>query len=312
MREFKYAVHIGIPHAQCKQLQPMTMPRPDLASIGVGYRRIPLIAIDRDIFCDTPLILDEMEARTKGQGRAIPKVAAGDSHERFLRQWSAESVFTAVASILPSDLPMLTNEFLRDRAQLTGSSRTKEQMRQVRPMGLSRLRQEFHFVESVLLADDRQWVLGTSEPSLGDLYAVWPFAWAVNIPGALDGSNISPATFPRTFDWISRFVSIATDRSRAIKVTTVDGVTARQTILGSSFRIDTEAFDKLDPCGYRLNSLVEVSPIDWGRHNPTCGKLVGLSMREFILEVEEKSGGAIRVHFPRRGFSLKPVSASKI
>jgi hypothetical protein len=121
-----------------------------------------------------------------------------------------------------------------------------------------------------------------------------------------------PAAFPRTFHWISGFVSIATERSRAIKVTTVNGENARQAILGSSFRVDAEVFDKLDPCGYRLDSLVEVSPTDWGKNNPTRGKLVGLSVQEYILEVEEKSGGALRVHFPRRGFALKPVSTSKI
>ncbi|KAB8068080.1 hypothetical protein BDV29DRAFT_199657 [Aspergillus leporis] len=283
-----------IDHSQC--LQPMTRPRPDVAILGVGYRLIPLVAIDRDIFCDTPLILDELEARTKGQERTTPKVTAGDSHERFLRQWSTESVFPAVVPILPSNMPMLSDEFLRDRAQLTGPSLTRDQRKLLRPMGLSKLRQEFHFVETVLLAEDQLWILGTSEPSLGDLYAVWPFAWAISIPGALDG----------------RFVSIATERSRAIKVTTVNGENARQAILGSSFRVDAEVFDKLDPCGYRLDSLVEVSPTDWGKNNPTRGKLVGLSVQEYILEVEEKSGGALRVHFPRRGFALKPVSTSKI
>jgi hypothetical protein len=105
-----------------------------VAILGVGYRLIPLVAIDRDIFCDTPLILDELEARTKGQERTTPKVTAGDSHERFLRQWSTESVFPAVVPILPSNMPMLSDEFLRDRAQLTGPSLTRDQRKLLRPM----------------------------------------------------------------------------------------------------------------------------------------------------------------------------------
>ncbi|KAI9928463.1 hypothetical protein ASPWEDRAFT_67338 [Aspergillus wentii DTO 134E9] len=297
----------GIGYTECPQ--PMTMPRPDVAGLGVGYRRIPLTAIGRDVFCDTPLILDELEERTKGQGKQINQ-PSGAGFERFLRQWSGDSLFQTVAGMLPSDL--LTDEFLRDRAQLTGATWDRKKMNLARPFAVSKMRQEFHFVETVLLADNKQWVQGTSEPSLGDLYAVWPFAWVVSIPGALKGTDITPDTFPRTFDWISRFVSIATAKSRAIKVNKVNGDTARQTILGSSFRTEKEAFDQADPCGYHLNSLVDVSPTDWGKHNPTRGRLVGLSMREFVLEVEEKNGSTLRVHFPRRGFAVKTVAESKI
>jgi len=39
------------------------MPRPDLAALGIHYRRIPLLSIGRDIYLDTRLILRKLEGR---------------------------------------------------------------------------------------------------------------------------------------------------------------------------------------------------------------------------------------------------------
>lgn len=40
------------------------MPRPDLSErLGVGYRRIPVLAIGNDIYCDTSLIASVLERR---------------------------------------------------------------------------------------------------------------------------------------------------------------------------------------------------------------------------------------------------------
>ena len=38
-------------------IQPTIMPKPDLIPLTGGYRRIPVLQIGADIFCDTQLIL---------------------------------------------------------------------------------------------------------------------------------------------------------------------------------------------------------------------------------------------------------------
>ena len=43
--------------------QPSIMPKPDLTPLTGGYRRIPVLQIGADIYCDTAIILRELEAR---------------------------------------------------------------------------------------------------------------------------------------------------------------------------------------------------------------------------------------------------------
>ncbi|KAJ8119985.1 hypothetical protein ONZ43_g3191 [Nemania bipapillata] len=49
-----------IPYSQC--IQPRIMPRPDVSLLGVSYRRIPLLSIGRDVYLDTRLILQKLDA----------------------------------------------------------------------------------------------------------------------------------------------------------------------------------------------------------------------------------------------------------
>src|SRR6202140_2473315 len=44
-------------------IQPTIMPKPDLVPLTGGYRRIPVLQIGADIYCDTQVILRELERR---------------------------------------------------------------------------------------------------------------------------------------------------------------------------------------------------------------------------------------------------------
>jgi len=57
--------------------------------------------------------------------------------------------------------------------------------------------------------------------------------------------------------------------------------------------------------------MVEVSPGDTARNWPTTGKLVALNHEEVVLEVNGAKG-LLRVHFPRLGYTLKPIMSSKL
>jgi len=44
-------------------IQPVIMPKPDLIPLTGGYRRIPVMQIGADVYCDTQVILAELERR---------------------------------------------------------------------------------------------------------------------------------------------------------------------------------------------------------------------------------------------------------
>src|SRR5580693_2756842 len=43
--------------------QPIIMPKPDLIPLTGGYRKIPVMQIGADVYCDTQIILRELERR---------------------------------------------------------------------------------------------------------------------------------------------------------------------------------------------------------------------------------------------------------
>ena len=42
---------------------PMVMPKPDLMPLTGGYRKTPVLQVGADIYCDTSLILRELDRR---------------------------------------------------------------------------------------------------------------------------------------------------------------------------------------------------------------------------------------------------------
>ena len=59
-------------------LIPSMMPKPDLIPLTGGYRRTPVMQIGADVFCDTQVILAEIERRHPSPGMlpaALPGLA---------------------------------------------------------------------------------------------------------------------------------------------------------------------------------------------------------------------------------------------
>jgi hypothetical protein len=63
----------------------MTLPRPELSeTMGITYRRIPILAIGRDFYIDTSLIASTLERRypaSDGYGTLFPQRKGGGSSD---------------------------------------------------------------------------------------------------------------------------------------------------------------------------------------------------------------------------------------
>ena len=146
------------------------MPRPDLQKIGVNYRRIPVMTIGRDVYCDTRIILRKLE-QLFPDGRLG---ASNEDHralERLLEAWTIESgIFNRASQLIPADMPLLEDPvFQKDREDLSGRSWSKESILKFRPEALSVIRDAFKLLETTLLADGRDWILKTDKPTLADI-----------------------------------------------------------------------------------------------------------------------------------------------
>lgn len=158
----------GIDYAQC--IQPPYLPREDISALGVKYRRIPLMSIGRDIYCDTRLILQKLEER-------FPDGALGASQpdhkavEKLLESWTIDGgIFMRAAQVIPPEAALMKDtKFTKDREEYTGRSWSEETVRALRPEALAHIRAAFEFLETGFLADGRDWVLKTAKPSLADI-----------------------------------------------------------------------------------------------------------------------------------------------
>ena len=68
---------------------PRVMPKPDLMPLTGGYRKTPVMQIGADVYCDTQLILRELDARHP-EPPLNPQAGVGDA----LAWWAEKAMFT--------------------------------------------------------------------------------------------------------------------------------------------------------------------------------------------------------------------------
>lgn len=291
------------------------MPRPDVARLGIKYRRIPLMSIGRDVYLDTRLILQKLESLPA----SAPRLGAAENTEqraieRLLEVFNVDGgVFAWAAALLPRELPIFKDpNFLKDRADFMNGRSMAGGSPTAKPEALADIRNAFELLETTLLADGREWVLKTEGPSLADIEAVWPLHWLSGLPGALPSDQISKAQFPNVFAWIERFdKAVNAAKQKLGKVPTVSGEDAARTIVQSSyFEGALKEVEQSEPLvkalGLKRGDNVVVYPLDSGSTHKDSGALLGLDGKEIVLETKTNIQGSpvIRVHAPRHGFRI--------
>ena len=288
------------------------MPRPDLANIGVDYRRIPVATIGGDVYCDTLLILSALEKAFSAS--TYPSIsAAAPEHkalEYLLEKWTDQAVFPQAADCIPIDHPLVVDEgFIKDRSELWGEDWGQEARKKKRAPAVEQMRGFFAFFENTILSDGRQWILGTNEPKLADIQSAWIFDWMLSLEGAFPEEVISQKIYPNTFAWCKRYHSaVEFANNSALKVGEIDAAEALRRLEKSSTEGNIH-IDSNEPLGLKQDQDVEVAPIDTGKTGVQKGKLLGLDATEVVVGSKTKSGSQLRVHFPRWNFKVVAAAA---
>ncbi|KAH6713170.1 hypothetical protein BKA61DRAFT_484311 [Leptodontidium sp. MPI-SDFR-AT-0119] len=302
------------------QLQPPILPRPITRAIGTSYRRIPILSIGRDIYNDTRLILSKLH-HLYPPSASHPPLSTSTSTtpfntgvEKLLEFWTVHGLFGRAAALIPKELPLLRDErFRRDREDYTGTSWEVEAIERGRLEALVEMRNAFELMETTILADGREWVAGGEGVGMADIEAVWPFHWLTTLPGALPPPLISSSQFPKVFAWISRFdTDTRAAAKKAGKPKTIKGEEAVGIMQKAGFAEGELGVAEGDPSGLKRGEWVEVWPTDSGSRHRDRGRLVGLSMREVVIETEGGEVGGVRVHAPRHGFRVRRVEGGKL
>lgn len=133
-----------------------------------------MLSLGRDLYCDTRLILSELESRFPNSTLAATS-PADRAVEQLIEIWCVDGgIFARAAQLLPSEMPLINDEkFKKDREDFTGRSWSKENLVMARPEALVAIRAAFTFLEESLLGDGREWVLGSKGPMLADIKGLW-------------------------------------------------------------------------------------------------------------------------------------------
>lgn len=308
----------GIPYDE--SIQPPIMPRPILSSLSLPYRKIPLLAIGKDIYHDSRLIISTLE-QVYPNSTLTPSTPAERGIQKLLENWTVDGgIFGAAVKCMPywSSTSLLQNKaFVDDRQALTGGRRmSAESMEKGRPEGLAALRVAFEMLERTFFADGREWLLGGEGPTTADIDAVWPFewmAWDGGMEGSLRGGGCGKEDFPRVYAWIRRFMELVQDRKKGcVKPKRLDGEeVVVQRIVGAKDMPETTKFEDDNPLGLTKGETVHVYPSDYGQSGKSTGTLIGLSTNKVVIQNDK----GLHLHFPRWNFTIKrsttPATISK-
>lgn len=274
-------------------------PRPLLAALTGGYRRIPVLQIGADIYCDTNAILPALE-RLQPQPSIYPS-----GHEGLIRglsfAWERAMWIPTIGVLVHYIGDALPPEFIKDRKEgYLGIDISKPAMAPDLPHHLQVMHAQYGWLKQALGAarERGQRFLFGDTPSALDL-ACWQttFLLRKNAPAEVD----TLAGLGGLEVWYDAIAAIG--HGDALPMTSEEALARAR---ASAPLAVTHLRPDGDPAGLRAGTAVVVTPDDNARV-PVSGTLVAASAAEVVIHRRDPEAGDLHLHFPRLGFDVMPA-----
>jgi len=268
---------------------PSIMPKPDLTPLTGGYRRAPVLQVGADIFCDSQVILAELERRTPD-----PPAILGPAFP--INLWADRLFFAVTVPIIFGALgDAVPRAFIADREKLSGRAFDVAAMKAAGGPMRGQWRAHAAWIEGAL---GRNAFLAGETASVADIAAymnVWFLAGA------------TPAIADELLEGLGR---VQAWRKRVAAI----GHRARSEITGGEALAAAAAaepggfvrHDGADPLGVAPGASIVVMADDYGR-DPIAGALVAANAERVVLARDEPNLGRLHIHFPRAGYLVTPA-----
>jgi len=269
---------------------PMIMPKPDYIALTGGYRKTPSLQVGADIYCDTRLIADVLEAR---QPDPSLFAAGGVGLNRVVETWADQHLFwPAVRFMFGKYGDKLPMEFHEDRAAMRGAKANVQAVLKGAPAALGQLQAELAYLED-MLSDGRDYLLGAT-PGLAD-FSAYHCVWSVCRAGK---TREAVAPFERVNAWTERMMAIGHGDKSDLDAKAAIDIAAAATPAEIAV---TEAIE-----GPALGAKVAVGSED-RVPEPVVGELVVSTGAEIAVRRQTDDMGEVVVHFPRLGYHVKAL-----
>jgi glutathione S-transferase len=275
---------------------PPVLPKPDLTALTGGYRRAPVLQIGADIYCDTRLILRQLE-KSRPQPALFEPGSIGVANA--IAAWAEGPLFHSVMLYAwGTNYDLMPRELIEDRARMRGlrtPSIASVQRAAERHAPLVRL--QLPFIED-MLADGRRWVCGSAF-SAADL-SVYHALWFLTDRSSRLAHELEP--FRRIKHWMARIREMGHGRHNPLSATAAVDI-ARS---ADPAPVVARCRQPEDP---ELDSEVAVRAADYAR-DAVIGRLDFADADEISVRIFSGELGEVAVHFPRIGFELRPAAVS--
>lgn len=273
---------------------PNMMPKPDLMPLTGGYRRTPVLQVGADIYCDTQLIMLEIERRCPKP----PLLPVGQEGEaRGLAMWIDRNIFwLAVGVVMGAIGDKLPEAFRQDRTEFSGRPFDVDRLKAFQPVARDQTYAQLVLAEQ-MLRDGRPFLLG-AVPSLADC-ALYNPVWFLQVRMGAGDTPPPLDRCPKIVEWSQRMKAFG--NGKPAEMSAADALAVAQAATPEAAKVDEK-----DPSGLKAGQKISVTPDDTGKV-PVTGTLVGLTSDRISLIRSDERVGDVVVHFPRAGFVVTPT-----
>jgi glutathione S-transferase len=282
----KIRLALGLKNLPWRSVQaPMVMPKPDLVELTGGYRRVPVMQLGADIYCDTHCIARVLDRLQPSPPLSPP---GQETVEHALSRW-AETTFMMAVLALFGIGGVFPDEFVEDRRQTMVPPGTDlDQSKVVLGTKLLQISANLDRLEHQL-SDGRPFLLG-EEPCLADLSAFHPLMML----GLNERTVALLAPLEKVPAWSARVRAIGHGKRSELDADDAIAI-ARD---ASPAELSGEP---VLPDGMEIGTPVLVLHDDYGSGN-VAGTLAASDLHEIAVKRQTERAGELVVHFPREDF----------
>ena len=272
---------------------PPVAPKPDLTRLTGGYRRTPVMQISADVYCDTRLILLELERRFP-KPEIFPRKLAAEA--RMIAFWAENQLFRPMALYVSgNNMDLLPDTLQADRSRMRGlpipdAEIVKRAAKRNAPM----VRTQLAWIED-LLSNGRKWIAGDAV-TIAD-FAVYHALWFITARSNRLAHELAP--HHQIQAWMERVRVFG--HGNATPMAAEDALAIAAAAEPERPR-PSAPFDEDPP----LASKVRIRADDYAR-DPIEGVLAFINAEEIAVKRTDAKVGEVTVHFPRVGYDLRPV-----
>ena len=289
----KIRLALGLKDVEWGSVETAPMPpRPLLDPLTGGYRRIPVMQVGADIFCDTHAILPALE-RLHPEPSLYPGLPAGVAD--LLTYGFERDIWLAAIGVrvhFNGDAPA---DFIRDRKEdYLYVDMSQAGMEPDFPRNAQRVAGWVARLGQVLAGGRR--FLGGDEPGAADLgffHVIWLMR---NNPAQAKVDTL--LTLAPLLGWYDRVAAIGHGRRRDVSA---EDALAAARVAEPALVQGSNTVETLVPI--RVGDPVTVTPDDFAR-KPVPGALVAIDGERIVIGREDPDLGALHLHFPRAGFTV--------